>query len=136
MASWSTKSISRSRSTDTKLELDRDYVVPPLEGLWWADDMDTFTVARDKTKWRWTMMLMGPDWIPERMFEDALAAVRAKGTTDRLDDVRLASLTEGRCVQALHVGSFDDEGPVLERLHREFVPAIHAREARHVRLFH
>lgn len=107
----------------SKRELGRDYVVPPLEGLWWADDMDTFTVARDKTKWRWTMMLMAPDWIPERMFEDALAAVRAKGTADNLDGVRLASLTEGRCVQTLHVGSFDDEGPVLERLHHEFMPA-------------
>ncbi|WP_017793938.1 GyrI-like domain-containing protein [Leucobacter salsicius] len=107
----------------SKRELGRDYVVPPLEGLWWADDMDTFTVARDKTKWRWTMMLMVPDWIPEHMFEGALAAVRAKGAPDKLNDVRLTSLAEGRCVQTLHVGSFDDEGPVLERLHHEFVPA-------------
>ena len=47
----------------SKQESDRDYVVPPLEGLWWADDMDAFTVARDKSRWDWTLMLMVPDWI-------------------------------------------------------------------------
>lgn len=42
----------------SKRDLSRDYVVPPLEGLWWADDMDAFTSARDKSRWDWTMMLM------------------------------------------------------------------------------
>lgn len=107
----------------SRRELERDYVVPPLEGLWWADDMDSFTNRRDKSQWRWTMMLMAPDWITERMFEAALAAVRAKGAPGLLGGVRLESLAEGRCVQTLHVGPFDDEGPVLERLHREFVSA-------------
>lgn len=36
----------------SKRELGQDYVVPPLEGLWWADDMDSFTSARDKTQWK------------------------------------------------------------------------------------
>lgn len=107
----------------SKRELGRDYVVPPLEGLWWADDMELFTSRRDKSQWRWTMMLMTPEWVTEHMFEDALAAVRAKGAPEGLDAVRLEALTEGRCVQTLHVGSFDNEGPVLETLHREFVPA-------------
>ena len=50
-------------------ELDRDYVVPPLEGLWWAEDMESFTAARDKSRWDWTMMLMVPDWVgaPEKL---------------------------------------------------------------------
>ena len=56
----------------SKRELDRDYVVPPLEGLWWADDMDAFTVTRDKSRWDWTLMIMTPDWIDEHMFEDAV----------------------------------------------------------------
>src|SRR4051812_10722583 len=43
--------------------LDRDYVVMPLEGLWWADDMAAFTAARDKSRWDWTLMIMVPDWI-------------------------------------------------------------------------
>ncbi|RAX50515.1 hypothetical protein DQ353_02860 [Arthrobacter sp. AQ5-05] len=106
----------------SKLELDRDYVVPPLEGLWWAADMDSFTVSRDKSRWDWRMMLMVPDWIERDMVGVALQKAGAKNPPPRLGDVHLRSLAEGLCVQTLHVGSFDDEGPVLERMHHEFIP--------------
>lgn len=106
----------------SKRELGRDYVVPPLEGLWWADDMDSFTGSRDKSRWDWTMMLMVPDWIDHGRFEAAVAQAGATRAPTRLGDVHLQSLAEGRCVQTLHVGSFDDEAPVLERMHREFIP--------------
>ena len=55
----------------SKKELRRDYVVPPLEGLWWAQDMETFTSQRDKSAWDWTMMIMQPDWIPTNLYEKA-----------------------------------------------------------------
>lgn len=104
-------------------ELGRDYVVPPLEGLWWADDMASFTTARDKSLWHWTLMLMVPDWIPSELVDVATAKVAAKkGPPKRLEEVRVESLTEGLCVQTLHVGSFDDEAPVLARMHDEFIP--------------
>ena len=45
-----------------------------------------------------------------------------KGAPARLDDVRLARLSEGTCVQTLHIGSYDDEAPVLDRMHHEFMP--------------
>jgi hypothetical protein len=88
--------------------LGRDYVVMPLEGLWWADDMDAFTTSRDKSRWHWTLMIMVPDGVDEELAGDG---------------VRLGSLSEGRCVQTLHVGSFDDEAEVLARMHDEFIPA-------------
>lgn len=106
----------------SKRELGRDYVVPPLEGLWWADDMDAFTVSRDKSRWSWTMMLMTPDWIRHQHLDLAIGQAAARTRPVRLDDVRLASLQEGACVQTLHVGSFDDEAPVLARMHDEFIP--------------
>ncbi|MCA9675038.1 MAG: GyrI-like domain-containing protein, partial [Myxococcales bacterium] len=104
-------------------DLGRDYVVPPLEGLWWADDMDAFTVARDKSRWHWTMMIMAPDWIDRAMFDAAVG--RCSGP--RVDEVRLEPLSEGRCVQTLHVGPFDAEAEVLARMHDEFIPANHLR---------
>ncbi|OUZ10986.1 hypothetical protein BHE97_06020 [Aeromicrobium sp. PE09-221] len=107
----------------SKRELGRDYVVPPLEGLWWADDMDVFTTSRDKSRWDWTMMLMVPDWLDEKQVETAMRHAGARKGFARLDDLRLGSLHEGCCVQTLHIGSFDDEGPVLARLHDEFIPA-------------
>lgn len=106
----------------SKRDLGRDYVVPPLEGLWWAEDMSSFTAARDKSRWNWTLMLMVPDWISQAMFITAVEHARAKNQPARLDDVRLETLAEGRCVQTLHVGSFDDEADLLWQLHHEFIP--------------
>lgn len=106
----------------SKRVLGRDYVVPPLEGLWWAEDMETFTARRDKSQWDWTLMILTPDWIGREAFEEALAAVRAKKAPPRIDDVRLETLEEGLCVQTLHLGPYDDEGPVLERMHDEIIP--------------
>lgn len=106
----------------SKLTLDRDYVVMPLEGLWWAEDMSTFTTARDKSRWDWTLMSMVPDWITDDMFTAALEVVGGKQRPERLEDVRLEALQEGLCVQALHVGSFDDEAPLLDQLHHHFLP--------------
>ena len=108
----------------SRRELGRDYVVMPLEGLWWADDMAAFTVARDKSRWSWTLLIMTPDWVDDAMRARAVAQVAAKGDPpQRLVDLRLQRLAEGRCVQTLHVGPYDDEGPVLARLHDEVLPA-------------
>jgi hypothetical protein len=106
----------------SKAGLGRDYVVPPLEGLWWAEDMDSFTAARDKSRWNWTLLLMVPDWIDPAMFTTAVEEAGAKGRRGRLDDVRLETLAEGRCVQTLHVGSFDDEAEVLRHMHHKVIP--------------
>ncbi|MCD9197188.1 GyrI-like domain-containing protein [Aeromicrobium wangtongii] len=108
----------------SKRELGRDYVVPPLEALWWADDMAAFTTARDKSRWSWTLLLMVPDWIGADLFAAAVRRAAAKdGRSARLDDIRWETLAEGRCVQTLHIGSFEDETPVLARMHEEFIPA-------------
>ena len=101
----------------SKRDIGRDYVVMPLEGLWWANDMEAFTTARDKSRWDWTLMIMVPDWIDQRIFDAAVAQAGAKNRPARLGDIRLESLSEGRCVQTLHLGSFDDEADVLARLH-------------------
>ncbi|MGV8913114.1 MAG: GyrI-like domain-containing protein [Rhodoglobus sp.] len=102
--------------------LDRDYVVPPLEALWWADDMASFTTGRDKSQWDWTAMLLTPEWITQTMFEDAVASVAAKSNPLSLSKVRLAPLDEGLCVQTLHLGPYDDEAEILEQMHNEFIP--------------
>ena len=106
----------------SKKDLGRDYVVMPLEGLWWAEDMNTFTSARDKARWDWTLLILMPDWIRVDMFTAAVERLREKKAPERLDDVRLETLREGQCVQALHVGSYDDEAELLRRMHEEFIP--------------
>jgi hypothetical protein len=100
-----------------------DTVVMPLEGLWHAPDMESFTTRRDKSTWLWTLMIMVPDHVDAAMFADAVVALsRKKEVPARLADVRLETLVEGLCVQTLHIGAFDDEGPVLDDLHHRYVP--------------
>jgi len=106
----------------SKKTLERDYVVPPLEGLWWAEDMAAFSTARDKSQWDWTMMIMTPEWVTADIFANAAAQVRDAKNPLSLDKVRLESYHEGLSVQIMHVGSFDDEGPVLAEMHSEFIP--------------
>lgn len=106
----------------SKQDLDKDYTVMPLEGLWWAEDMSTFTTARDKSQWDFTLMIMQPDWITDDMFHAAVQKVSAKEPPVSLDKVRLETLDEGLCVQTLHIGSFDDEAEVLEKMHHDFIP--------------
>jgi hypothetical protein len=113
---YALKSLSRR-------ELGRDYVVMPLEALWSADDMDAFTTARDKARWDWTLLTMTPDWLGAEHVEAARAAVARRGGAPVLHALRHEPLEEGLVVQTLHVGPYDVEGPVLERMHREEIPA-------------
>ncbi len=105
----------------SKRDLQRDYVVLPLEGLWWAHDMAAFH-SRDKASWSWRMLIRQPDWVDADLLGTAVRTARDKGAiaAGRLSRY---TLDEARCVQTLHVGSYDDEGSVLARLHEEFLPA-------------
>ena len=114
-ASYKTKFLSKKTG--------RDYVVPPLEGLWWAEDMDSFTSARDKSQWDWTMMIMTPEWITEELIDSAIEAAAAGKDLPALGKIRWEPYREGLSVQILHIGSYDEEGPVLNRLHHEWMPA-------------
>lgn len=105
----------------SKGDLGRDYVVMPLEALWWSEDMDSFTVSRDKSSWDWTVMNLVPDWITADRFTAAREKVTRKAPA--MDLLRMERFDESLSVQTLHVGSYDDEGPVLEHLHQHFIPA-------------
>ncbi|MFC6089943.1 GyrI-like domain-containing protein [Saccharothrix lopnurensis] len=106
----------------SKRELGRDYVVMPLEGLWWADDPEAFTSRRDKSRWSWTLMIVVPDWTTRDGVDAAVAEVAAGGRSAALAGLELRSLDEGTCVQTLHLGPYDDEADVLHRMHHRFIP--------------
>ncbi|MDA8393528.1 MAG: GyrI-like domain-containing protein [Actinomycetota bacterium] len=100
----------------------RVHTVAPLEALWSAEDWEVFR-TRDKDAWGWTLMIAQPDWITFDMVEMALADARRKKPMAALRHVGFERYREGRSVQILHVGSYDEEGPTLERLHKDFLPA-------------
>jgi len=106
----------------SKREMEKDYVVPPLEGLWWAEDMETFSSQRDKSAWDWTMMIMQPEWIMPEMVTDVVELLGVQKDLPALPKLRLERGHEGLAAQILHTGSYDDEGPTLHRMHFEFIP--------------
>ncbi|AUH42791.1 GyrI-like domain-containing protein [Streptomyces sp. CMB-StM0423] len=120
----------------SKRTLGRDFVVGPLEGLWWADRPEVF-VARDKGAWQWRMLISLPEWITDGFVEEAKEAKQAapakKGAAalSALPLVRVESLREGTSAQLLHVGPYDDEGPALARLHDEYLAANGLRMTGH-----
>ncbi len=105
----------------SKRELGQDYVVPPLEGLWWADDWEAF-VRRDFGAWRWTMLVLTPPWITAEQAQAAMAEAGRKRSLAALPKLEVEEIEEGPCLQILHIGPYVDEGPTLRRLHREHLP--------------
>ncbi|WP_137290603.1 GyrI-like domain-containing protein [Natronorubrum halophilum] len=102
-----------------KEEEEFKYVVMPLEGLWWTDDMESFDVE-NKSEWQWTLMIMQPDFVTETIVERARDNVRDDKDLPSLSEMRFESLDEGTSAQTLHVGPFSDEGSTVKRIH-EFI---------------
>ena len=95
-----------------------DYAVGPLEGLWWMDRMEEFSMDR-KDDWKWTMMIRQPDFIKKEDFKTALDLFFKK--KDANHDfgmlVRFEEYEEGNSAQVLHNGPYDNEPPVIAGLH-------------------
>jgi hypothetical protein len=96
-----------------------DYAVMPLEGLWWSDNMADF--AKDKSKWKWTMMILQPSFVARKIIDAAMEAVRKKKQLPALSKIRVETLDEGLCAQILHIGPFSAEGPTIERVHQHIL---------------
>jgi len=93
-----------------------DYGVMPLEGLWWADDMTQFSV-KNKDIWKWTAMIMQPEYVTKDLFIKAIEQVKKKKSLPALPEIRFGSLLEGLVAQIMHLGPYSDEGPTIEKLH-------------------
>jgi len=75
-----------------------DYGVMPLEGLWWVDDMSTFS-TEDKSNWKWTVMIMQPHFVTKEMIENAMSNVVKKKSLVAISRVRFEAFPEGKSAQ-------------------------------------
>ena len=91
-----------------------DYVVPPLEGLWWLehDNMD-FT---QKNKYCWISMIRQPEFVTKEVFQWACEELKRKKPQLDTRGAYLEAYTEGLCVQMMHIGPFDDEPKTIEQI--------------------
>jgi hypothetical protein len=117
-----------------KSEAGLDYAVMPLEGLWWADDMTTFSVE-NKGAWQWTMMIMQPPIVTQEMVNKALADLQKKKPLPALAKVRFESFAEGRAAQIMHIGPFSAEGPTIEKVHHFIESSGHTLSGKHHEIY-
>ena len=113
----------------------QDFVVPPLEALWWADDLRVFHDNR-RDEWQWTMMIMQPDAVTSADLTAALSELTGKKKrTPAHDRLRRATLEEGRAVQVMHIGPYDEEGPVIAAMHAFAEAQGHALRGKHHEIY-
>ncbi|HAA15050.1 MAG TPA: hypothetical protein DCE41_26490 [Cytophagales bacterium] len=101
-----------------KKDLAVDYTVMPLEGLWWADDYEAYTQEGRRNEWKWTMMIMQPEWVTADRVEEMREQVRKKKNPPALDLLRFETYSEGKAAQTMHIGPFSEEGPTIDRVHK------------------
>jgi hypothetical protein len=92
-----------------------DYVVPPLEGLWWLEDVSDMDFTR-KSNYCWTSMIRQPDFVSSELLEEVKKAVLKKKPELEVSKARLERFQEGCCVQCMHLGPYDEEPATLEKI--------------------
>ena len=98
-----------------------DYSVMPLEGLWWADDMSQFSVDK-KEDWKWTLMMMQPEYVTAELYAEAVEQVKKKKNPAALPLMQFETYTEGKSAHIMHIGPFSEEGPTVAKVH-DFIAA-------------
>jgi hypothetical protein len=112
-----------------------DYKVMPLEGLWWAENMAAFSLE-NRLNWKWTMMIMQPDFITHAMFSEALENARSKKDNEKLEQVRFESFSEGLCMQIFHQGPYGEgERATIETLHSHITKMGYALFGKHHEIY-
>ena len=92
-----------------------DYTVYPLEGIWSMASAKGYLV---KEELQYRIMIRQPDFITREMFDNSLEAVKSKKYNPYLTDVSFETICDGRCIQVLHKGAFEDEPASFEVMDR------------------
>ena len=93
--------------------LKKDYDMMAPEGLWWMKGK--LDMAK-RDKWLWTLMIVVPDFVDDKLFRDTVAEVRSKKNPPGLDRARLETLEERTCVQIMHLGPYASEPESIAKI--------------------
>lgn len=125
---YSIKFIVKERSEDL------DFVVPPLEGLWWAEDMTAFAEV-DRDAWKWTMMVMMPEPVDREIYLQGHKKACEKKCLVAAEMMRFEEYAEGLSAQVMHIGPYDEEQPTIERLHAFIAGQGHEPRGKHHEIY-
>jgi hypothetical protein len=127
--------IKMSKMSGTQPDGYFEYVVPPLEGLWWSPDGGIVNYA-DKDSFCWTSMIRQPAFVTPEVFEFAKTTLAKKKPGIDLSKARLMKFTEGLCVQVMHIGSYDDEPATIAAMEQYAVDNGYAIDINDTRRHH
>ena len=111
--------LKMSYKTEYKIEGFFEYVVPPLEGLWWQENVENENYLLNKELFNWISLIRLPDFIKKEDVEWAIKCATEKKKKD-FSKVEFFSYNEGLCVQCMHIGSYNEEPETIQRMN-EFV---------------
>ena len=113
--------IKMSKMNGTQPDGYFEYVVPPLEGLWYADGVSFDGVnVTDKNEFRWISMIRQPGFVTDEVFDAAKTALQKKKPQLDVSKAKLMKYDEGLCVQIMHKGAYDDEPASIMQM-KQFV---------------
>lgn len=107
--------IKMSKKGDYRIDGYFDFVVPPLEGLWWQEDTDDIDYTH-KENFKFISMIRLPDFVTREDFGWAIEEATRKKKID-FSKVEFLTYNEGLCVQCMHIGSYDDEPATIKLMH-------------------
>jgi len=126
--------IKMSKKGSHQIEGYFDYVVPPLEGFWWQDDIIGVDFSR-KDDFKWISVIRLPDFVTEDDFNWAVGDASARKKVD-FSKVEFLTYDEGLCVQCMHIGSYDDEPATVALMHEFMESRGYALDITDKRLHH
>jgi hypothetical protein len=94
----------------------QDYKVATLEGLYWGDDPKGCLFDQPLQAMNWKLLIRTPDFITQKDLKQTIAALAEKGKAPHAADVKLEKLSEGLCVQMLHVGPYAAETRTIDAM--------------------
>ncbi len=129
--------IKMSRMSGEQPEGYFEYVVPPLEGLWWVDD-DQYKGKGviDKDKFCWFSMIRQPEFVTEEVFEWAKEKLHKKKPQIDFSNTKLVKFQEGLCCQVMHIGPYDDEPATIEKMEQFIIEEGYVQDFEEGRLHH
>ena len=126
--------LKMSYRTDYKIEGFFEYVVPPLEGFWWQDDVCGIDYS-DKSSFCWISVIRLPDFVSREDFDWAVQTAAKKKKLD-CSCAEFLTIEEGLCVQMMHLGPFDEEPQTVAQMEQYLEEQGYVTDITEKRLHH
>lgn len=111
---------------------DLDFVVMPLSGLWWSENLKDF-IEGAKDKWMWTMMIQVPEFITKEIVEEMKN--KLKNESNYIANIKFIEVEETEAFETLYIGAYKDEGDTIKKLHKTIRESGYKLSGKHEEIY-